>query len=432
MLSRNLEQTLHRALSLASERRHEYATLEHLLLGLADDTDAATVLRACGVDLDKLRSDLSEFLDKDLAGLATDRAGRSEADRRLPARGAARRDPRAVLRPRRGDRRQCAGGAVLRARKPRGVFPAVAGHDPARRGELHQPWHRQGAGPLGAAPGAGHRQPAGSAPGAGARGKAEPAQPGRAVELLREPEQEGDGGEDRPADRPRAGDRAHHPDPVPAHQEQPALCRRSRRRQDGDRRRPRQAHRRGRRAGGAGALHHLRARHGRAAGGHPLSRRLRGAAEGGGLRAGEPAGRDPVHRRDPHGDRRRRHLRRRDGRLQPAEAGAGVGQPALHRLHHLQGVPQLLREGPRAGPPLPEDRRERADAGRQREDPARPEVELREAPQGALHRRGDPRRGGAVGEIHQRPQAARQGDRRDRRGRRDAACCCPSTSGGRR
>ena len=59
MLSRNLEQTLHRALSLASERRHEYATLEHLLLGLADDTDAATVLRACGVDLDKLRTDKS-------------------------------------------------------------------------------------------------------------------------------------------------------------------------------------------------------------------------------------------------------------------------------------------------------------------------------------------------------------------------------------
>ena len=75
MLSRNLEQTLHRALSLASERRHEYATLEHLLLGLADDTDAATVLRACGVDIDKLRTDLTEFLDKDLSGLATDRPG---------------------------------------------------------------------------------------------------------------------------------------------------------------------------------------------------------------------------------------------------------------------------------------------------------------------------------------------------------------------
>ena len=75
MLSRNLEQTLHRALSLASERRHEYATLEHLLLGLTDDTDAATVLRACGVDLDKLRTELTDFLDKELSGLATDRPG---------------------------------------------------------------------------------------------------------------------------------------------------------------------------------------------------------------------------------------------------------------------------------------------------------------------------------------------------------------------
>ncbi|SHJ56284.1 ATP-dependent Clp protease ATP-binding subunit ClpA [Roseomonas rosea] len=75
MLSRNLEQTLHRALGLASERRHEYATLEHLLLSLAEDTDATTVLRACGVDVDKLKRDLAEFLDKDLAGLVTDRGG---------------------------------------------------------------------------------------------------------------------------------------------------------------------------------------------------------------------------------------------------------------------------------------------------------------------------------------------------------------------
>jgi ATP-dependent Clp protease ATP-binding subunit ClpA len=75
MLSRNLEQTLHRALALANERRHEYATLEHLLLALVDDTDAATVLRACGVDQDKLKRDLAEFLDKDLAGLVTERTG---------------------------------------------------------------------------------------------------------------------------------------------------------------------------------------------------------------------------------------------------------------------------------------------------------------------------------------------------------------------
>ena len=75
MLSRNLEQTLHRALSLAADRKHEYTTLEHLLLGLVDDADAVTVLRACGVDIEKIKRDLTEFLDKDLAGLATDRAG---------------------------------------------------------------------------------------------------------------------------------------------------------------------------------------------------------------------------------------------------------------------------------------------------------------------------------------------------------------------
>ena len=75
MLSRNLEQTLHRALSLAADRKHEYATLEHLLLGLVEDADALTVLRACGVDIEKIRKDLTEFLDKDLAGLATERAG---------------------------------------------------------------------------------------------------------------------------------------------------------------------------------------------------------------------------------------------------------------------------------------------------------------------------------------------------------------------
>src|ERR1700693_343232 len=75
MLSRNLEQTLHRALSLAADRKHEYATLEHLLLGLVDDADAVTLLTACGVDIYKIKKDLTEFLDKDLAGLATDRAG---------------------------------------------------------------------------------------------------------------------------------------------------------------------------------------------------------------------------------------------------------------------------------------------------------------------------------------------------------------------
>jgi len=70
MLSRNLERSLHRALELAAERRHEYATLEHLLLALTEDQDAIAVLRACGVDMDKLRGDLSEYVANELGDLA--------------------------------------------------------------------------------------------------------------------------------------------------------------------------------------------------------------------------------------------------------------------------------------------------------------------------------------------------------------------------
>ena len=53
--SRSLEAALHRALELANERHHEYATLEHLLLSLLDDRDASAVMKACNVDIDELR-----------------------------------------------------------------------------------------------------------------------------------------------------------------------------------------------------------------------------------------------------------------------------------------------------------------------------------------------------------------------------------------
>jgi len=83
MLSRNLEQSLHRALAYANERRHEYATLEHLLLALTEDQDAVAVLRACGVNLDKLRSELGEYLDNELSNLITNRPEKTRS--RLPA-----------------------------------------------------------------------------------------------------------------------------------------------------------------------------------------------------------------------------------------------------------------------------------------------------------------------------------------------------------
>ena len=71
MLSKNLEQTLHRALALATERRHEYATLEHLLLALTEDPEAVPVLKACGVDIAQLGRDLLHFVDVELRSLKT-------------------------------------------------------------------------------------------------------------------------------------------------------------------------------------------------------------------------------------------------------------------------------------------------------------------------------------------------------------------------
>ena len=70
--SRSLEKALHRALSFAAERRQEYATLEHLLLSLVEDKDAVAVLRACGVELDELRDDLTDYIDNELSNLVTE------------------------------------------------------------------------------------------------------------------------------------------------------------------------------------------------------------------------------------------------------------------------------------------------------------------------------------------------------------------------
>lgn len=69
--SPSLEKALHQALTYANERHHEYATLEHLLLALIDDADAAAVMGACNVNLDALRKTVADFVDNDLANLIT-------------------------------------------------------------------------------------------------------------------------------------------------------------------------------------------------------------------------------------------------------------------------------------------------------------------------------------------------------------------------
>ena len=73
-LSKNLEATLHRALEYANVRRHEFATLEHLLLALVDDRDAAAVMRACTVDIDQLRNRIVEYLDNELSPIVSKNA----------------------------------------------------------------------------------------------------------------------------------------------------------------------------------------------------------------------------------------------------------------------------------------------------------------------------------------------------------------------
>jgi len=70
--SSSLETAIHTALAHATARKHELATLEHLLLALVDEEDAARVMRACEVDIGTLRKNLTEFLDTQLDSLVTD------------------------------------------------------------------------------------------------------------------------------------------------------------------------------------------------------------------------------------------------------------------------------------------------------------------------------------------------------------------------
>src|SRR5579872_180189 len=106
--SRSLEQSLHRALALANERHHEYATLEHLLLALIEDQDAAAVMRACNVDLDKLLRSLVAYLESELENLVTD-----GADDAKPTAGFQRVIQRAVIHVQSSGREEVTGANVL-------------------------------------------------------------------------------------------------------------------------------------------------------------------------------------------------------------------------------------------------------------------------------------------------------------------------------
>src|SRR4051794_38047252 len=106
--SQSLEQSLHRALAIANERHHQYATLEHLLLSLIDDSDAAAVMRACSVDLDKLRTSLVNYLETEFENLVTD-----GVDDAKPTAGFQRVIQRAVIHVQSSGREEVTGANVL-------------------------------------------------------------------------------------------------------------------------------------------------------------------------------------------------------------------------------------------------------------------------------------------------------------------------------
>ena len=110
MLSAELEKTLHRALALATERKHNLATLEHLLLALCEDTDAVAVLKACGVDVAKLSTDLTAFIDNELNSLV----GEDDEDA-APTTGFQRVLQRAVLHVQSSGRGEATGANLLAA-----------------------------------------------------------------------------------------------------------------------------------------------------------------------------------------------------------------------------------------------------------------------------------------------------------------------------
>ena len=107
-LSRSLEQALHRAIKLASDRHHEYATLEHLLLALTDDADAAQVMKACNVDIEALRSSLVKYVDDELLTLVIE-----DGEDAKPTTGFQRVVQRAVLHVQNSGREEVTGANVL-------------------------------------------------------------------------------------------------------------------------------------------------------------------------------------------------------------------------------------------------------------------------------------------------------------------------------
>jgi ATP-dependent Lon protease len=108
--SPELETTLRQALVFANQRKHEYATLEHLLLALTEDAAASAVMKACKADLGVLREKLAFYLDNELKRLVIGQGGDAR-----PTAAFQRVTQRAALLAQESDRAVVTGANVLLA-----------------------------------------------------------------------------------------------------------------------------------------------------------------------------------------------------------------------------------------------------------------------------------------------------------------------------
>ncbi len=286
-------------MAIANERHHQYATLEHLLLSLIDDSDAAAVMRACSVDLDKLRTSLVNYLETEFENLVTD-----GADDAKPTAGFQRVIQRAVIHVQSSGREEVTGANVLIA-----IFAERESHaayflqeqDMTRYDAVNYISHG-----IAKRPGVSEARPVrGVDEETETKGNEDAKKKGEALETycVNLNKKARDGKIDPVIGRNAEINRAIQ-----------VLCRRqknnplfvgeagvgktaiaeglAKRIVDSDG------------AGGAGGRDRVLARHGHAARGHALSRRFRGAAQAGPQGTGGASERHPVHRRDPHRDRR--------------------------------------------------------------------------------------------------------------------------------
>jgi ATP-dependent Clp protease ATP-binding subunit ClpA len=323
--SEALEKTLHNALKAASERHHEYATLEHLLYALTDDEHAAEVMRACGVDLGDLASAVVHYLDTELDSLKVE--GHNDPS---PTSGFQRVVQRAILHVQSSGKDEVTGANVLVAlfseRESYAVY-FLQQQDMSRLDAVSFLSHGVGKGgkPAAAPEPEAKETPKEKAEAKG--GKKESALDQFTVNLN---EKAKCGKVDPLIGRTAEVDRTIQ-----------ILCRRSKN----------------------NPLYVGDPGVGKTAIAEGLARKiiesdvpdvllpaviysldmgalLAGTRYRGGDGAGGDARRDPVHRRNSHRDRRGRHQRRRDGCVEPFETCAVGRHDPLHRLHDLQGVSQ--------------------------------------------------------------------------------------------